>query len=102
MKLQAAKTLTAAKTLPALKMVPATKMESAKSVSHGGLTYQQLLMEDKNIPSVAQYFTHMRPCLCVFQSMMRVKESPTCAICEFVMKQLEDTLKDEKTEVRHM
>lgn len=31
--------------------------------------------------------------------MVRVRESPTCAICEFVMKQLESMLEDQKTEV---
>lgn len=35
----------------------------------------------------------------VFQPMVRVRESPTCAICEFVMKQLESMLEDQATEV---
>ncbi|KAA8583945.1 prosaposin isoform X2 [Etheostoma spectabile] len=30
--------------------------------------------------------------------MVRVRDSPTCAICEFVMKQLETMLEDQKTE----
>ncbi|XP_061546111.1 prosaposin [Phycodurus eques] len=30
--------------------------------------------------------------------MVRVRDSPTCAICEFVMKQLEDMLEDQTTE----
>lgn len=31
--------------------------------------------------------------------MVRVRDSPTCAICEFVMKQLESMLEDHETEV---
>lgn len=31
--------------------------------------------------------------------MVRVRESPTCAICEFAMKQLEAMLEDHATEV---
>jgi len=38
-------------------------------------------------------------CLFLFQPMVRVRESPTCAICEFVMKQLESMLEDQATEV---
>lgn len=38
-------------------------------------------------------------CLFVFQPMVRVRDSPQCAICEFVMKELETTLEDQKTEV---
>lgn len=32
--------------------------------------------------------------------MVRVRDSPTCAICEYVMKQLESMLEDHTTEVR--
>lgn len=31
--------------------------------------------------------------------MVRIRDSPTCAICEFVMKQLESMLEDHATEV---
>lgn len=33
--------------------------------------------------------------------MVRARESPQCAICEFVMTQLENMLQDQTTEVRH-
>ena len=33
--------------------------------------------------------------------MVRVRDAPQCAICEFVMKEIEDTLEDETTEVTH-
>ncbi|XP_062319006.1 prosaposin isoform X1 [Osmerus eperlanus] len=32
------------------------------------------------------------------KNMVRVRDSPQCAICEFVMKEIEDTLEDETTE----
>lgn len=32
--------------------------------------------------------------------MVRVRDSPLCAICEFVMKELEARLEDQATEVR--
>ena len=34
--------------------------------------------------------------------MVRVRESPMCAICEFVMKQLESMLEDQATEVGYV
>nr|XP_019949387.1 PREDICTED: prosaposin isoform X1 [Paralichthys olivaceus] len=60
--------LQAAKTVSTAKTVPALKMVPATK------------MESAKSP------------------MVRVKESPTCAICEFVMKQLEEMLQDQKTE----
>lgn len=35
----------------------------------------------------------------MFQPMMRARDSPQCAICEFVMKEVEDMLEDQTTEV---
>lgn len=34
--------------------------------------------------------------------MVRARDSPQCAICEFVMKEMESLLEDEKTEVGHL
>lgn len=34
--------------------------------------------------------------------MVRVRDSPFCAICEFVMKELEARLEDQATEVRYV
>lgn len=34
-----------------------------------------------------------------FQTMVRVRDPPVCAICEAVMKQLETMLEDKTTEV---
>lgn len=31
--------------------------------------------------------------------MVRVRDSPVCAVCEFVMKELEERLEDQATEV---
>lgn len=39
-------------------------------------------------------------CVCVLQKMVRTRDSPQCAICEFVMKEVEDMLQDKATEVR--
>uniref|UniRef100_A0A671YST3 Prosaposin n=1 Tax=Sparus aurata TaxID=8175 RepID=A0A671YST3_SPAAU len=61
-----------AKTVPAAKSVPALKLFPAAKVESA---------TDKSA-----------------KPMVRVRESPTCAICEFVMKQLESMLEDQKTE----
>ncbi|KAG7229995.1 hypothetical protein INR49_009715 [Caranx melampygus] len=97
LKLQAAKTAAKAepapKTVPALKLFPATKMESAKA-SHGGSDGLFMSMQHSyqiNISFVMCF-------LFAFQPMVRVRDSPTCAICEFVMKQLESMLQDQTTE----
>ncbi|XP_008281683.1 prosaposin isoform X2 [Stegastes partitus] len=63
--------LEAAKTVPAAKVFPAAKLFPATKVDSAS---------DKS------------------KSMVRVRDSPTCAICEFVMKQLESMLQDETTE----
>lgn len=39
-------------------------------------------------------------CVFVLQKLVRARDSPQCAICEFVMKEVEDMLSDETTEVR--
>ncbi|CAJ1067774.1 prosaposin isoform X2 [Xyrichtys novacula] len=65
-------TLMAAKMVPAAKSVPAVKLIPATKVEAA---------TDKSA-----------------KRMVRVRESPKCSICEFVMKELEDMLKDEATE----
>uniref|UniRef100_A0A8C4E0C8 Prosaposin n=1 Tax=Dicentrarchus labrax TaxID=13489 RepID=A0A8C4E0C8_DICLA len=60
-----------AKTVPAAKSVPALKLFPATKVESA---------TEKSKP------------------MVRVRDSPTCAICEFVMKQLESMLEDQTTE----
>uniref|UniRef100_A0A3Q4AJ94 Uncharacterized protein n=1 Tax=Mola mola TaxID=94237 RepID=A0A3Q4AJ94_MOLML len=72
LKLLAPKAIPAAKMVPAAKTVPALKLFPATKVE---------LAADK--PT---------------QPMVRVRESPLCAICEFVMKQLEAMLEDQATE----
>nr|XP_046258353.1 prosaposin isoform X2 [Scatophagus argus] len=69
--LQAAKAIPASKTVPAAKMVPALKLVPATKVESA---------TDKSNP------------------MVRVRDSNMCAICEFVMKQLESMLEDQATE----
>ncbi|XP_037638251.1 prosaposin isoform X1 [Sebastes umbrosus] len=64
--------LQAAKILTAAKVIPALKLVPATKV---------VSATDKSA-----------------KPMVRVRDSPKCAICEFVMKQLEDMLKDQKTE----
>ncbi|XP_026165015.1 prosaposin isoform X1 [Mastacembelus armatus] len=64
--------LQAAKTAPAAKTVPALKLFPATKVKSAN---------DKSA-----------------KPMVRVQDSPQCAICEFVMKQLESMLEDQKTE----
>uniref|UniRef100_A0A8C9ZNT5 Prosaposin n=1 Tax=Sander lucioperca TaxID=283035 RepID=A0A8C9ZNT5_SANLU len=61
-----------AQTVPAAKTVPALKLFPATKVESA---------TDKSA-----------------KPMVRVRESSTCAICEFVMKQLETMLEDQKTE----
>ena len=56
---------------------------------------------------VSHYFTVVCDALCwlfytlpfLLQPMVRAKESPQCAVCEFVMKEVEGMLEDETTEV---
>uniref|UniRef100_A0A3B3CS57 Prosaposin n=1 Tax=Oryzias melastigma TaxID=30732 RepID=A0A3B3CS57_ORYME len=62
-------TLQAAKTVPAAKSIPALKLFPATKV--------------ESAPA---------------KGIVRVKESPQCAICEFVMKQVESMLTDQTTE----
>nr|XP_061794272.1 prosaposin-like isoform X2 [Nerophis lumbriciformis] len=59
-----------AKVLPAVKTMPALNLVPATKVDSAKLTKPQV----------------------------RVRDSPKCAICEFVMKELEDMLQDHKTE----
>lgn len=40
--------------------------------------------------------------LFMFQTLVRVRDPPYCAICEIVMKQLESILEDEATEVKYV
>ncbi|XP_022048059.1 prosaposin isoform X1 [Acanthochromis polyacanthus] len=64
--------LVAAKTVPAAKVLPAAKLFPATK------------MDSANEKST--------------KPMVRVRDSPACAICEFVMKQLESMLEDQATE----
>ncbi|XP_042289670.1 prosaposin isoform X1 [Thunnus maccoyii] len=70
--LPAMKVVPAAKLVPAVKVVPAVKLVPATKVESA---------TDKSA-----------------KPMVRVRDSPTCAICEFVMKQLESMLQDQATE----
>ncbi|KAM6997357.1 prosaposin [Tautogolabrus adspersus] len=73
MMLQAAKTVPAAKTEPAAaNSVPALKLVPATKVQTA---------TDKSA-----------------KPMVRVRDSPKCSICEFVMKEVEDMLEDQTTE----
>uniref|UniRef100_A0A8D3BW59 Prosaposin n=1 Tax=Scophthalmus maximus TaxID=52904 RepID=A0A8D3BW59_SCOMX len=73
---------------------------------YGTLVVEQLMsMVSLKFPLPVFHFcvfsvlqTHLSHCLFMFQPMVRVRDSPTCAICEFVMKQLESMLEDQKTE----
>ncbi|XP_077352528.1 prosaposin [Festucalex cinctus] len=62
--------LQAAKIVPAAKTLPALNLVPATKVESAKLA----------------------------KPMVRVRDSPTCAICEFVMKELEDMLEDQATE----
>ncbi|XP_010874855.2 prosaposin isoform X2 [Esox lucius] len=68
-----AKSVPEAKSVPMVSMFPATKMEALKPA-----TKMEALRPAKN--------------------MVRARTSPQCAICEFVMKEVESMLDDEKTE----
>ncbi|XP_030012717.1 prosaposin isoform X1 [Sphaeramia orbicularis] len=70
--LQAAKTVPAAKMVPAAKVVPAARLFPATKI------------EDTPAKSA--------------KPMVRARDSPTCTICQYVMKQLEDMLEDHTTE----
>ncbi|XP_041922184.1 prosaposin isoform X1 [Alosa sapidissima] len=61
------------KSIPALKMIPAVKMVPATKVEQ---------------PAAVKAGT----------KMVRARDSPQCAVCEFVMKEVEDMLQDQHTE----
>ncbi|XP_037534523.1 prosaposin [Nematolebias whitei] len=65
--------------------VPMLKLEKAKKVPAAKMMPAAKLFPATKVESAA------RP-------MVRVRESPTCAICEYVMKQLESMLEDQATE----
>nr|XP_029511790.1 prosaposin-like isoform X3 [Oncorhynchus nerka] len=67
--------LVAAKTIPAVKLLPATKMEAVKLLP-------------------ATKMEAVKPAT----NTVRARDSPQCAMCEFMMKELESMLQDEKTE----
>ncbi|XP_062256467.1 prosaposin [Platichthys flesus] len=67
------------------KVIPMLKLQAAKTLSAA-----KTLPALKMVPATKLESAK--------SSMVRVSESPTCTICEFVMRQLEETLKDEKTE----
>uniref|UniRef100_A0A3Q2NYE7 Prosaposin n=1 Tax=Fundulus heteroclitus TaxID=8078 RepID=A0A3Q2NYE7_FUNHE len=70
----------------AKKSVPMLNLEAAKVVPAKPILAAKLFPAAKVESAAAS-----RP-------MVRVRDSPTCAICEFVMKQLEAMLEDHKTE----
>ncbi|KAM9847825.1 prosaposin [Aulostomus maculatus] len=69
--------------------VPMLKLQAAKS-SAAAKTVPALSL----IPATKVESASDKP----VKPLVRVRESPTCAICEFVMKQLESMLEDQKTE----
>ncbi|KAM4729251.1 prosaposin isoform 2-T2 [Anableps anableps] len=68
------------------KSIPMLDLQAAKSVPAA-----KTMMAAKLFPATKVKAAAPRP-------MVRVRESPTCAICEFVMKQLESMLEDHSTE----
>ncbi|XP_054885568.1 prosaposin [Poeciliopsis prolifica] len=68
------------KSVPMLDLQPAMVIPAAKT-----------MVAAKLFPATKVEAPASRP-------MVRVRESPTCAICEFVMKQLESMLEDQTTE----
>ncbi|XP_014896234.1 prosaposin isoform X1 [Poecilia latipinna] len=68
------------KSVPMLDLQPAKVIPAAKT-----------MVAAKLFPATKVEAPASRP-------MVRVRESPTCAICEFVMKQLESMLEDQATE----
>ncbi|XP_028278906.1 prosaposin isoform X2 [Parambassis ranga] len=69
------------KSVPMLKLQPAMTVPAAKA-----------LPVAKLFPATKVDATEKS------ESMVRVRDSPTCSICEFVMKQLESMLEDQATE----
>lgn len=39
-------------------------------------------------------------CVVAVQKLVRARESPQCAVCEFVMKEIESIIQDQTTEVQ--
>ncbi|KAM6922973.1 prosaposin isoform 2-T2 [Lycodopsis pacificus] len=82
--------LQAAKLVPAAKTVPATKLVlAAKTVPATKLVLAAKLFPATKIESATDKSA---------KPMVQVRESPKCAVCEFVMKELESQLEDQKTE----
>lgn len=103
----ALKTIPALKSIPALQLVPATKVESSDEKS-ARVRHRWHSTADssggKNACCVqlSPLVPARNICLVVLQPVVRVRESPGCAICEFVMKQLESMLENESTEVGYV
>jgi len=69
------------------KSVPMLKLQPAKTLPAG-------IPALKMTPAIKVESVPSKPTT----PMVRARDSPQCAICEFVMKQLEDTLSDQTTE----
>uniref|UniRef100_A0A1A7YDR3 Prosaposin n=1 Tax=Iconisemion striatum TaxID=60296 RepID=A0A1A7YDR3_9TELE len=68
-----------------------------KSVPMLDLQAAKIVPAAKTVPA-AQLFPAMKVESAPAKAMVRIRESPTCAICEFVMKQVESMLEDQATE----
>uniref|UniRef100_A0A3P8T9E6 Prosaposin n=1 Tax=Amphiprion percula TaxID=161767 RepID=A0A3P8T9E6_AMPPE len=71
------------------KSIPMLKLEAAKTVPAAKVLPAAKLFPATKMDSATEKST---------KPMVRVRDSPTCAICEFVMKQLESMLEDQTTE----
>ncbi|XP_044069252.1 prosaposin isoform X2 [Siniperca chuatsi] len=71
------------------KSVPMLKLQDAKTVPAAKAVPALKLFPAAKMESATDKST---------KPMVRVRDSPTCAICEFVMKQLETMLEDQATE----
>lgn len=96
LKLQPAMTVPAAKSVPAAKLFPATKVESAP-VKSAVVGYWSRLP-----PDPLYLHASLNSAFFALQNVVRVRESKFCAICEFVMKELESKLEDQTTEVGYV
>jgi len=72
------------------KSVPMLNLQPAKTIVPAAKTFPALKMT----PAIKVEAVPSKPAT----PMVRARDSPQCAICEFVMKQLESTLSDQTTE----
>ncbi|XP_061602205.1 prosaposin [Cololabis saira] len=74
------------KSVPMLSLIPAKTVPASKAVPAS-----KLIPASKLFPALKAESAAAKP-------LVRVRDSPGCAICEFVMKQLESMLQDQSTE----